>query len=53
MEDMTQQEKRLADRLDKIHARQDAIMKNIQKLTNEWLASRKEQEAILKKLGWW
>ena len=50
---MTENEKKLAKRLDNIYDRHDAIMKNIDKLTKEWLALRKEQEKILKKLGWW
>ncbi|MFH2106542.1 MAG: hypothetical protein ABII22_04725 [Candidatus Micrarchaeota archaeon] len=28
-------------------------MKDIDKLTKEWFVLRKEQEAVLKKLGWW
>ena len=50
---MTKKEKELAKRLDKIYDRHDAIINNINKLTKEWLALRKEQERILKKLGWW
>jgi hypothetical protein len=49
----TKKERKLAGRLDKIYERHDAIMKNIGKLSTEWIALRKEQEAILKKLGWW
>jgi len=49
----TKKEMKMSERLDKIHDRHDAIMKNIDKLTKEWLALRKEQEKILKKLGWW
>ena len=50
---MTKKETELSDRLDEIHDRHDEIMKDIKKLTNEWFALRKEQEKILKKLGWW
>jgi hypothetical protein len=50
---MTKREMKMSDRLDEIYNRHDAIMKDIGKLTKEWLALRKEQEAILKKLGWW
>ncbi len=50
---MTKKEREMSKRLDRIYDRHDAIMKNMDKLTKEWLALRKEQEKILKKLGWW
>lgn len=50
---MTKKEMQLSNRLDEIYDRHDAIMKNIDKLTKEWFTLRKEQERILKKLGWW
>lgn len=50
---MTKKEQQMSDRLDEIHGRHDAIMKDIRTLTKEWFALRKEQEKILKKLGWW
>ena len=49
----TKKEMKLAARLDKIYDRHTTIMENMDKLTKEWLALRKEQEKILKKLGWW
>ena len=51
--DLTKTEMKLSNRLDKIHERHDAIMKSMEKLTKEWFVLRKEQEVILKKLGWW
>ena len=50
---MTEKEKKLEKRLDELHDEQDEIMTGIDRLTKEWFASRKEQEVILKKLGWW
>ncbi len=50
---MTKKERELAERLDEIHDRHDKIMKDMAKLTKEWWTLRKEQERILKKLGWW
>ena len=50
---MTKKDIKLSDRLDEIYDRHDEIMKDISKLTKEWLSLRKEQEKILKKLGWW
>ena len=50
---MTKKEMELSGRLDEIHDRHDEIMKDIKKLTKEWFLLRKEQEKILKKLGWW
>ena len=51
--DMTRKEKKLAKRLDELHDGQDKLMRDIRKLTDRWLASRKEQESVLRKLGWW
>ncbi len=53
MEKMTKKDMELSDRLDEIYDRHDEIMKEMKKLTTEWFALRKEQEKILKKLGWW
>lgn len=50
---MTKNEKKLAERLDKIYDRHTAIMKEMEKLNKEWFKLRAEQEKILKKLGWW
>jgi len=49
----TAEEKKGVRRLDAIYERQDKLMKNVDKLVKEWLVLRKEQEQILKKLGWW
>ena len=50
---MTKKEMELSERLDEIYDRHEEIMKEINTLTKEWLNLRKEQEKILKKLGWW
>jgi len=50
---MGKKDKKMAKKLDDLYDEQDVIMKKIHKLSKELLASRKEQEAILKKLGWW
>ena len=49
----TTEEKKGVRRLDAIYERQDKLMKNVDKLVKEWLVLRKEQEQILRKLGWW
>ena len=50
---MTKEEKQITKRIDAIYDRQGEILVGMAKLMDESAKLRKENEKLLKKMGWW
>ena len=50
---MSKEQKKTSDRIDAIYDRQGEITGQIKKLVEESARLRKENEKLLKKMGWW
>jgi regulator of replication initiation timing len=50
---MSKEQKKISNRMDAIYDRQGEILENMKRLMGESIKLRKENEKLLKRMGWW